>query len=144
MANQGLAFEEDPTPEEIRFLEDRLYEFNVAATGIADGRALAVLVRDDDGQIVAGACGHTWGGCCEIRQVWVKESLRHRGLGRALMDAAEGEARRRGCAQMLLTTHSFQAPRFYERLGFHVIASTTDYPQGHQQLLFRKLLDDAG
>ncbi len=141
MTNRGLAFEQNPTPEEIRFLEDRLYEFNVAVTGIADGRALAVFVRDEGGQIVAGVCGHTWGGCCEIRQVWVEESRRHGGLGRALIDAAEGEARRRGCSQMLLTTHSFQAPRFYERLGFHVIASMADYPQGHHQLLLRKRLD---
>jgi hypothetical protein len=33
---------ENPTPADIQFLEDRLYEFNGAATGILDGRSLGV------------------------------------------------------------------------------------------------------
>lgn len=140
MGEWNLVFEADPTPEQVAFLEDRLYEFNVAATGIADGRPLAIFVRAEDGQILAGLCGHTWGGCCEIRQVWVDEPVRRRGLGTALLQAAEAEARRRGCLQILLATHSFQAPDFYRRLGFELIAAAQDYPQGHQNLLLRKRL----
>jgi hypothetical protein len=59
----------DPTLAEIDFLEDRLYEFNSQATGLADVLGLAVFGRDAQGAVVAGLCGHTWGGCCEIRQV---------------------------------------------------------------------------
>jgi len=140
MLKWEFMFHEDPTPEEVRFLEDRLYDFNVAATGISDGRALAILVRGDDGNIQAGLCGHTWGRCCEIRQVWVEDSLRDQGLGSALMEAAEMEARQRGCRQILLTTHSFQAPGFYGRLGFEVVVSVPEYPEGHQHLLLRKRL----
>jgi methyltransferase (TIGR00027 family) len=136
--NWDLILEPDPTPDQTAFLEDRLYEFNVAATGISDGRPLAIFVRADDGQIVAGLGGHTWGGCCEIRQVWVHERVRRQGLGTALLQAAEAEARRRGCRQILLATHSFQAPDFYRRLGFELIATAQDYPQGHQHLLLRK------
>lgn len=140
MPKREFVFQEDPTPDEVRFLEDRLYDFNIAATGISDGRALAIFVRGDDGNIRAGLCGSTWGRCCELRQVWVEESLRDQGLGRALMEAAETEARQRGCRQILLTTHSFQAPGFYERLGFEVVASVPEYPEGHQHLLLRKRL----
>ena len=57
-------------------MEDRLYEFNSAATGITDGEWLAILVRDDDHRIVAGICGNTGGGCAEIRQFWVEEARR--------------------------------------------------------------------
>lgn len=144
MGQWDLTFEPDPTPDQIAFLEDRLYEFNVAATGISDGRSLAIFARADDGQVLAGLNGHTWGGCCEIRQVWVDESVRRRGLGTALLEAAEGEARRRGCRQILLTTHSFQAPDFYRRLGFEQIAAAQDYPQGYLHLLFRKDLGAEG
>jgi GNAT superfamily N-acetyltransferase len=140
MAQFQLDFDEDPTPDQVRFLEDRLYEFNVTATNISDGRALAIFVRAADGQIHAGLNGHTWGGCCEIRQVWVDEPLRGQGLGRDLLAAAETEARRRGCSQILLTTHSFQAPAFYQRLGFEVVATVEEYPCGYQPLWLRKRL----
>ncbi len=131
---------EDPAPEDIQFLEDRLYEFNTAATGISDGRGLGVFVRDEAKNIVAAAAGHTWGETCELRQVWVAESLRGQGLGRRLITAAEAEARRRGCRQLILTTHSFQAPQFYQKLGFEVVSELSEYPRGHSQLMLRKRL----
>jgi hypothetical protein len=40
----------DPTLEEIQYLEDRLYEYNIAKTGFADGENLAIFVRDEAGQ----------------------------------------------------------------------------------------------
>src|SRR4249919_144304 len=81
----------DPTPEEVQYLEDRIYEFNSGATGIADGELLAFFVREGD-RVVAGICGNTWGGTCELRQIWVEESQRHRGLGTRRLQAAQQEA----------------------------------------------------
>ncbi len=130
----------DPTAAEIEFLEARLYEFNSRTTGIADALGLSVFGRDAEGEVIAGLCGHTWGGCCEIRQVWVREASRGRGLGRRLLQLAEAEARRRGCSQIALATHSFQAPEFYRKLGFEIVHSLPDYPRGHRHLHLRKLL----
>jgi ribosomal protein S18 acetylase RimI-like enzyme len=130
----------DPTPTEIDFLEDRLYEFNAKVTGLFDALGLAIFGRDDHGEVVAGLCGHTWGGSCEIRQVWVHERHRGLGLGRHLLELAETEARRRGCSQIILATYSFQAPEFYRKLGFQVVATLPDYPRGHQHLQLRKVL----
>lgn len=129
-----------PTSEEIQYLEDRLYEFNASATGIADGKSLAFFIRGAQGELIAGAAGHTWGGTCELRQVRVRADLRGQGLGRRLMQAAEAEARRLGCGQIVLSTHSFQAPAFYRRLGFEEIARLDDYPRGHAHVLLRKRL----
>jgi hypothetical protein len=58
-----------PTPDEIHYLEDRIYEFNSAKTGITNGEWLAIFARDETGRIVAGISGDTWGGCLEIRQL---------------------------------------------------------------------------
>ncbi len=123
-------------------LEDRIYEFNVRSTGVADGRGLALTVRDNDGRIVAAALGHTWGGTCELKQVWVDEPLRRRGLGRELVlgAIAEAEAEARGCTQLLLATHSFQAPRFYEKLGFRELFRLDDYPRGHAEIWLLRAL----
>ncbi len=130
----------DPTPSEVRYLEDRLHEFNSAATGLTDGAWLAIFVRGDDQRIVAGICGNTWGGCAEIRQFWVEEPRRKQGLGTRLLEAAQQEARRRGCRQMLLMTFSFQAPTFYAKHGFEVVAVVDNHPHGHSNILLRKRL----
>jgi len=139
-AGLRLASSHEPSPAEVQHLEDRLYEFNTGATGIAGGAWLAIVVRDDDGRIVAGLCGAIWGGCLEIRQVWVEASRRRQGLGTTLLAAAEQDARVHGCNQILLMTFSFQAPRFYARHGFEVVATVDDHPHGHQNLLLRKRL----
>lgn len=129
----------EPTPADVQYLEDRIYEFNAAATGIDDGQWLAFFVRDSV-RIVAGLCGNTWGGTCEIRQFWVDEAQRRRGLGTKLLQAAEREARRRACTQIVLMTFSFQAPAFYARHGFEVLATIEDHPRGSRNLLMRKHL----
>jgi GNAT superfamily N-acetyltransferase len=137
-----FAIDADPRPDDVLYLEDRLYEFNSAATGITDGQWLSILVRDDHDRIVAGLCGNTWGGCLEIRQFWVEDARRGRGLGTRLLRAAEEEALRRECRQIVLATFTFQAPAFYARHGFEVLAVVDDHPRGHKNLLLRKRLDD--
>jgi GNAT superfamily N-acetyltransferase len=137
-----FVIELNPAPEHVQYLEDRLYEFNSTVTRITDGELLAIFVRDERDRIVAGICGNTWGGGCEIRQFWVEESRRKQGLGTRLLVAAEQEARRRGCRQIVLTTFSFQAPVFYTKRGFKTLATVDDYPRGHQSLLLRKHLDE--
>ena len=143
MGGSDLVINTEPTPDEVQYLEDRIYEFNSAATGIADGEWLAIFVRDGDDRIVAGLCGNTWGGYCEIRQFWVEEARRKQGLGTTLLGAAEQEARRRGCRYILLMTFSFQAPAFYTKHGFDILAVVDDHPRGHKNMLMRKRLDAA-
>jgi GNAT superfamily N-acetyltransferase len=143
MRSPELVLSTDPTLSDVQYLEDRLYEFNSAATGIADGEGLAIFVRDDGHRIVAGMWGNTWGGCAEIRQFWVNETRRNQGLGTRLLGAAEQEARRRGCSQMVLMTFSFRAPAFYAKHGFEVIAVVDDHPRGHKNMLLRKRLAPA-
>src|SRR5689334_14561498 len=126
MAPSEFLVGSQPTPGDVQYLEDRLYDFNAVATGITDGAWLTILVRGEADRIVAGLCGNTWGGCLEIRQFWVEETRRSHGLGTRLLAAAEQEARRRGCQQIVLMTFSFQAPGFYARRGFEVVAVVED------------------
>jgi len=132
--------DEDPSYSDIHFLDDRINEYNVERTGITDGKILSYFVRDENGAIIAGLYGWTWGGCCEVRYLWVRQDYRNRGYGRGLMQAAEDEAITRGCCQMILDTHSFRAPRFYQGLGFEILATHANYPRGHQKHYLRKAL----
>jgi GNAT superfamily N-acetyltransferase len=139
--NLELISSTEPAPEDVQYLEDRIYEFNSEATGITDGQWLAIFVRDEENRIVAGISGNTWGECAEIRQFWVEGARRKQGLGTRLLEAAEQEARRRGCRLMLLMTFSFQAPAFYARHGFELVATVENHPRGYRNLLLRKSLD---
>ena len=44
--------EEDANEDDVRFLRDRINEFNFAATNIYDGRGLSIFVRDDQNRIL--------------------------------------------------------------------------------------------
>jgi GNAT superfamily N-acetyltransferase len=121
-------------------LDAEINAFNAAVTGQADGRLLCVSVRGDGGDLRAGLFGWTWGGCGFIEFLWVRDDERGRGLGTRLLAAAEQEIRRRGCGQVALSTHSFQAPGFYARFGYRECGRTPAYPRGHDQIHLVKQL----
>jgi hypothetical protein len=95
MASDDLRVEGDPRLEDVRLLDERLYEFNAAASGVHDGRSLAVFVREADDSIAAGLHGWTWGGTGFVQTIWVREDLRLRGVGKRLRSdrRAPGPAR---------------------------------------------------
>jgi GNAT superfamily N-acetyltransferase len=122
------------------FLAERVYDYNARATGYFDGRTYSAVQRDHSGQIRAGISGYTWGGCCYISYLWVDDTERGRGIGTALIEAAEEYAKSLRCPRMLVATHSFQAPAFYERLGYEKEAVVRDHPPGHLSIYFGKWL----
>jgi len=136
-----VVLETEPSREDVRLLDERLYAFNVQTTGITDGKLLASFLRDKDGAVVGGIYGWTWGATCYIRYLFVPAEMRKQGHGSSLMHAVEAEAKARGCGQIVLQTHDFQAPEFYRRLGFEITGRVEGYPRGHQYLTMVKRLD---
>ena len=120
-------------------LDTEIYAHNAETTGLRDGRLLS-LKAINDGVLVAGLSGWTWGACGFVDALWVEADSRGRGLGTSLMDAAEREMVLRGCRQVVLLTHSFQAPELYRRRGYTQVAEVPDYPADHAWLLFTKPL----
>jgi GNAT superfamily N-acetyltransferase len=136
-----LRIEDEPRLEEVAALEERLHQHNVAKTGCDDGRWLAIFVRDAAGELMAGLHGWTWGGTGFVRTLWVRDDLRGRGLGARLLGAAEREAARRGCREMQLDTHDYQAPGFYRRQGYREIGELPGWPgAATRRVFFRKAL----
>jgi GNAT superfamily N-acetyltransferase len=133
-------FDVGEAPEIEAFLDERIYEHNSNATGYFDGERFCCARRDASGGIRAGVCGYTWGGCCYVSHLWVHESERGQGLGTGLLAAAEQHARKRRCSVVFLATHSFQAPVFYQRMGYVVQAVVEDHPPGHSSMVLAKRL----
>jgi GNAT superfamily N-acetyltransferase len=121
-------------------LSNELDAHNFAAVGRDDLRELTVRV-DDDGELVAGASGWTWGTCAGLGMLWVDERVRREGWGGRLLAAAEDVARERGCRQLLVSSFTFQAPDFYRRHGYTEFARSPDLPvEGEEDVHFLKLL----
>ena len=67
MEDQSLVVVDDaPAAADLALLEEKVAAAAIDAAGL--GQELAVLVRDDDGQILAGISGLVWGGYCSCTQ----------------------------------------------------------------------------
>lgn len=113
-------------------LSEGLDEVNFPATGTtpADQTILSVRAVDDDGELVGGLTAWTWGGLLGIEMLWVREDSRRSGWGGRLLQAAEEEARRRGCDRGCVSSFTFQAPNFYQRHGYRETGRTLGFPGG--------------
>lgn len=121
-------------------LSQRVAEYNAAATGYHDAESFGASQRGESGEIEAGVSGYTWGGVCYVSYLWVSEGQRLRGIGRELLNAVEHHARDKRCRMILLSSHTFQAPEFYARLGYEAVARINDYPNRHADIFLAKRL----
>jgi GNAT superfamily N-acetyltransferase len=110
------------------------------AIGPANPHLLVIPIRDGSGTVTGGLWGVTLFRWLTIQMLFVPQSMRGRGVGSALMAAAEQEARDRGCVGIHVDALSFQAPHFYEKIGFSLFGRLEDCPAGHQRLFFQKRL----
>jgi len=130
----------DLSPNEIGAIEDRLYEHNSDATRCRDGQSLGFVIRNEMGQVIGVAAGHTWSGTSELKQMWIDEAYRGRGYARALLTAFVEEARSRGVRRIWVVSHDFQAPGMYEKAGFTRVAEFEGWPEGHTNVVLCKTL----
>lgn len=136
-----LSFTASDTPpdELLQAVDAGLEAHNQAAAPLADVRPLAVFATAAAGEVVGGAVGRTWGACCELQQLWVEAAQRGQGVGTRLLQDFEARARTRGCRTFYLTTLSFQAPDFYRRHGYTVLAQIAGYPDGIVKYLMQRV-----
>ena len=112
---------------------------NIAAVGKANRRAFAVTIRDK-GKVIGGVVAETFFGWMFVNMLWVSEHHRGKGFGRSLMEAVEAEARKRGVRNVYLDSFSFQAPKFYIKLGYREFGRLDDFPSGNSRHWMTKAL----
>ena len=120
----------DDLPADAARIDAGLGDFNDAAAPLHEVRPLSCFARDTAGAVVGGLVGRTWGPCAEIQQLWVAEACRGEGIATRLVEAFEARASARGCRSFYLETFDFQAPGFYEKLGYRRAFALDVYPHG--------------
>jgi ribosomal protein S18 acetylase RimI-like enzyme len=121
-------------------------EQNAAFFGMRDlpenaQRDLSIVARDPAGKIIGGLLGRTQFTWLKIDILAIVPEARQRGLGTLLMKKAEDEGRARGCIYAYVDTTSYQAPLFYEKLGYNEVGRLRDWDShGHDKIMFTKRL----
>lgn len=106
----------DATPDDVvRLISEGVARANAA---LDVSRENFSVVERIHGQLVGGVTASVSFSVLFINNLWVSEDRRRAGLGRALMQAAEGEGKRRGAMIACVDTLSVQAPEFYAGLNY--------------------------
>lgn len=132
-----------------REIHDRIKAFNDAVSEAhrrarkpGSVRPLYILLRDREGKLRGGLIADTYWNWLDVDDFWLEESLRGKGLGSKMLQAAEQEAVGRGCRRAKLETFSFQAREFYEKCGYRVVGRLEEYPPGQEFFWMTKNLGD--
>ena len=139
MAPWTVTLEPKPTAAIRRAVMRPLRKHNRAQVGDGGFIEVAITVRDAGAKIVGGLWGYAWHGWLFV-ELLALGPARGAGLGRRVMTMAEAEARRLGCTGIWLDTFTFQAPGFYQKLGFVEAGRIKDNPAGHDRIFLVKRL----
>ena len=137
-----IAIDESPDPALRDAILKPLRAFNESFIGPVKPEPLAITLRDPgSGEITGGLWGQSVVGWLYVDLLVVPEQFRGRGLGARLLGQAEDVARKRGCIGVWLHTGTFQAPGFYEKLGYEKFGVIADYPRGHDTIYYLKRVE---
>ncbi|MGH6997141.1 MAG: GNAT family N-acetyltransferase [Phenylobacterium sp.] len=125
----ALYVEEDRNARSVDLTQDSLVFFTVRGAERLVG--CAALVQ--------------WPDFGELKRFFVRAECRGMGLGRRLVQAIEAEARRRGCARLMLETGVLQpdAIALYRGQGFRERAPFGAYTDDPLSVFMEKALSDA-
>jgi putative acetyltransferase len=126
-----------------KFPEPGATHFSLSQEQVADGDGAFVIVYVDGEAVGCGAVRRIDGEHAEIKRMFVAPEFRGQGLGRAIVEALEGEARRLGVSRVVLETGT-RLPRaiaLYESAGYARIPLFGEYTASPEtSLCFGKAL----
>ena len=118
-----------------RLVQKGLIAHNRKSVGAARWRRFVLSAREGR-RVVGGLTGVIAWNEAFVAMLWVDEAARGQGHGSRLMQAAARFARLRRCALIYLNTFSFQAPRFYEKLGYRRFGALKGVPARDASRIF--------
>jgi GNAT superfamily N-acetyltransferase len=138
-----IIYEPELRPESRQAVVDGLVAFNRAQTTDFTGQfgTIGLLLKHPETGAIDGGLTARYGfGWMFVELLFVPDRLRGQGVGRRLMEQTEAVARDKGCIGIHLDTFTFQAPGFYQKLGYTVLGEIADYPPGSSRFFLHKRL----
>jgi GNAT superfamily N-acetyltransferase len=136
-----IVVDERPDPDSREAIFRPLLDYNASKVGSPAFAPFAIFLRDSDtDEVIGGLWAHFVYGWLHVELLFVPEEMRGSGIGSLLMHRAEAVASERGCIGVWLDSFSFQAPGFYEKLGYEKFGTLDDFPRGEANHFLRKRL----
>ena len=118
---------------------ENLKLYNISNIGPANQQGITVSIHDDSNKLMGGIVGFSQWDWIYIKLLWVDEKHRGKKLGATLVKEIEKVAINRNCKGIYLDTFDFQAPLFYEKMGFILFGEIKDYPvTGKKKYFYKK------
>lgn len=131
---------DDGSERDINELYAMLKAYNLSHREPSEKVPLGIYYENEKGEKQAGLVGETFGNWLCIEYLFVSEELRGQGIGKKIIESAEEEAKRRGGKYVFVDTFSFQAPGFYQKLGFKEVFALNHYPYTEARYYYTKKL----
>jgi len=149
MANTiaGVTISSAPTEQEINLIQAKLYDYCQDQTGTEYGKPgieVNLVLRDLKGNVVGGVSASTVMSVMFLEALWVAKEHRELGYGTDLVLAAERIGLEQGCITSQTWSLSFQAPGFYQKIGYQVLGIYDGYPDGITETVLMKRLQPLG
>lgn len=139
----GLRFvvtEGEPSPEDKKVMVEGMLTYHTSHGHIRKTDVYSIWLKDKNDKVFGCVVvSFLWNGM-EIQSLWVDDSVRKQGWGRKLIQAVEEEAIKRGCTIAYTNTFTWQAPKFYEKLGYVLFGKLENFPPGNSLGYFSKKL----
>ncbi|MFX0202618.1 MAG: GNAT family N-acetyltransferase, partial [Candidatus Hodarchaeota archaeon] len=107
-------------------------ELNIPAPDIS------LVLKDANGNIVGGVITSMLTGIMHLEVLWIDEKYRGRGYGRDLVLQVERIGRKKGYPASQTWTFSFQAPEFYQSIGYKILGIFDGYTDGITEYILLK------
>ncbi len=111
-----------------------------AMTGRNKVNCVEIVVKNEQEEVIGGLYAIARWGWLYVDWLAVHADYRHQGIGRELMRQAEEKALELNVPRIRLSTFEFQAPDFYKKLGYNIVAVEEGYPEGHNTYYLQKVL----
>jgi len=123
-----------------RALWKGLVRFNRQQAGPLNYSRVVISARNGAGRLLGGLILQSYWRESYVELLWLSTQARGAGLGSRLLKEGEHQARRRGSLLIHLNTYSFQAPGFYEKLGYRRFGGMSGSPRGARRHFYVKRL----
>jgi ribosomal protein S18 acetylase RimI-like enzyme len=129
--------------EDSQMMSTHLRNFNIEQS---NGRStnpetsINLTLKNKTGEVVGGIRSRAFYQSLTIDFLWIDKNYQRIGYGKELMQKVEEIAREQGCISANTMTYSFQAPQFYEKLGYKIVGAFVEYPSDIKKFFLEKRL----